>query len=88
MQCKKGYKSVDGKCKKRFFSGNKKSYNPFKMWGSWVGAILLMSIQFYHDFGISLMYSHTLNITTYIKTILMGFIFGWIINSLWRKFKK
>ena len=34
MKCKSGYKRVRGRCVR-------KSYNPFKMWGGWVGAVLV-----------------------------------------------
>ena len=52
MQCSKGYKKKEGECvrvKKNYSS--KKSYNPFKMWGSWIGLgvyiLLILTIILY-----------------------------------------
>ena len=39
MKCKSGYVQTGDKCvKKRGISTGRRKYNPFKMWGSWVGA--------------------------------------------------
>ena len=66
----------------------KKKYNPFKMWGSWVGAgiglifgymktpCLRDSLVDYCKF-----YPHW-----YILGIVIGFLIGWGIHSLIRKY--
>jgi len=51
-KCKKGYKMQDGKCikKKGIFSKifkrheGKKHYNPLKMWGSYVGLVIILAL--------------------------------------------
>ena len=64
----------------------KKNYNPFKMWGSWLGLIV----------GITLLpdlFSTQLDTISYAPLLLIilwliGFLIGWAIHSLVRKFKK
>ena len=77
-----------------------KSYNPFKMWGSWVGAgIGFLSI--YLGSGIVLLIIFGLcngefcsdsgvlgNIVALVIPILVGFLLGWRIHSLIRRFRK
>ena len=46
----------------------RKNYNPFKMWGSYIGAII--------GFFVPIPF-----------TSVIGFIIGWIINSIYRKYK-
>jgi len=77
---------------------NKKNYNAFKMWGSWIGAIILLiftytlmtSILMGDVKGIFELESlkwFFLNIKSYI-IILIGFLIGWGIHSLFRRFRK
>ncbi len=41
-KCKAGFKMKNGKCSKvKGSSSGKKGFNPFKMWGSYVGAVTL-----------------------------------------------
>ncbi len=42
-KCKKGFRIKKGKCIKisKSFKKSRKSYNPFKMWGSYVGGLVL-----------------------------------------------
>jgi len=45
MKCKKGFKKVGDKCKKTSVSTSrksKKSNNPFKMWGSYIGLLIVI----------------------------------------------
>ena len=81
----------------------KKSYNPFKMWGSWAGLIALNL--YVLGLGGSWFSGHalTFSLNNIIPKILslplssliigtvifgsIGFLIGWGINSLWRKFK-
>jgi len=69
----------------------KKSYNPFKMWGSWVGALIGMSSLFwlpntYIDFS-----KFNTDFLPIISLFLlfgsMGFFIGWGIHYLIRKQK-
>jgi len=64
----------------------KKSYNPFKMWGSYVG--LLIGITLLPDLfstQLDLMSSAPLLL---IMFWLIGFLIGYGIHSLFRRFKK
>jgi len=56
MKCKTNYKSEDGKCVKRkgLFGNGKKSYNPFKMWGAWVGLVYGIVSGFFYMFEYSI----------------------------------
>ena len=91
----------------------KESYNPFKMWGSWIGLVLypvlviigftgmvgfplysFLSIPLYpFRFLIDLsgcLNEECLGIGIFFMTIgslIMGFLVGWIIHSLFRKLK-
>jgi len=64
----------------------KKNYNPFKMWGSWLGLIV----------GITLLpdlFSTQLDTISYAPLLLIilwliGFLIGWAIHSLVKKLKK
>jgi len=105
MKCKKGFKKVRGKCKKvsRAFSKNKskKSYNPFKMKGSWIGFALFAFIgigfcmtigpfgscgSFWEEFGEGLTSSHGWMKGAILGSI--GFLFGWGSHSSIRAFYK
>ena len=106
----------DGRCVK-------KSYNPFKMWGSWVGLFLIgifiifpfISISIkgeLDDLGIcynlgvflkclgeeyienpfSILFSaingSLLAILIILGSLILGFLLGWIIHSLIRRFRR
>ncbi len=82
----------------------KKSYNPFKMWGAWIGAILgflFIPLKFVGVFGGSIPVTGA--IATYAVIIgnvpitelwvalvgtTIGFLAGWGIHSLIRRKKK
>lgn len=58
---------------------NKKPYNPFKMWGGYLGALL----------GLFYILQLNKDYFPFIETIaylLLGFLFGWAIHSLMKKF--
>jgi len=72
----------------------KNKYNPFKMLGSWVGAL----IGFFWAIGLqpkglcNLIFvgNKTVCLSSgiaYFIIILIGFLIGWGIQSLWRKYK-
>ena len=71
----------------------KKSYNPFKMWGSYAGAILIVGFLFFlkystqtvSNFFISLLNT---NIQALTEVMTIGFLLGWGIQSLFRKLRK
>jgi len=76
----------------------KKKYNPFKMWGSYVGYVILVSLAIwtltgtflqraytFQDFTLALKYPYIISIFVLYGSI--GFLIGWAINSLWRKYK-
>ncbi|MBP6949061.1 MAG: hypothetical protein KBB50_03255, partial [Candidatus Pacebacteria bacterium] len=91
----------------------KKSYNPFKMYGSWIGFIIgitgiltghiflqPVAISTNHFGDLVLVYNpffwiafHSLSrvgflVVTIITTPVIFFIYGWIINSIFRKSNK
>src|SRR3990167_3887498 len=122
LKCRKGFKKIDGRCTRNRSgrgSSRKKSYNPFKMWGSWMGLIFfsipiipfaqqkvcktvydlsnyptrlcfennsffmsLMDMFTHHYIDLSVILIGKLAIYSVV-----GFLIGWIINSLWRKFR-
>ena len=74
----------------------KKSYNPFKMWGAWIGALvgyiypLAMDQTNINgaDWGVlltNLFFNEFRNI--YVPIIILGFLIGWGIHSLIRRYK-
>ena len=80
----------------------KKSYNPFKMWGSWVGFILgffwmLIESKISGKYDIPFIIERILPLTGgdalgaglvyLIIYMILGFIIGWGIHSLIRKFR-
>lgn len=68
----------------------KKSYNPFKMWGSWIGAIvgfILLYIFLAPFEGLGNSGSLFLNWKTYIS-LPIGFLLGWGIHSIVRVLRK
>jgi hypothetical protein len=78
----------------------KKSYNPFKMWGSWVGALSGILVQFWSKFGLVIDKFCSPNIIAcmpvirdnslifYIVLPIIGFLIGWGIHSLIRRMRK
>lgn len=62
----------------------KKSFNPFKMLGSWVGALIMVLaiIISYIEFG------NVLDLLAWTLWIAIGFLFGWGIHSLFRRFNR
>lgn len=107
MKCKKGYKLKGEKCVKRhgLFSGSssKKSYNPLKMYGSYIGLVLggvygyLALKNYWFDFFDILIKLGMKNnvigsgIINYpvaiISQAIIGFLVGWGIHSLIRRFR-
>lgn len=70
----------------------KKSYNPFKMWGSWIGGILFsFAATMYGNLwetGSLFKSSGGVDIYSLIFGFVFGFIVGWGIHSLFRKLSK
>jgi len=69
----------------------KKNYNPFKMWGSYVGTIVGLMYQFFSQ-DIVDFFGFTFNFTSSTFTFsigytIIGFLIGWGIHSLFRRFK-
>jgi len=57
----------------------KKSYNPFKMWGSYVGLIIVILVGVWAK---SIILSGNITFSTLISLI-GGFLIGWGIHILW-----
>lgn len=72
----------------------KKKYNPFKMWGAWVGAVIPAIIFLYVLVDCKFITQSTdcgmgvgiLSVWTLIA-IPVGFLIGWAIHSLVRRVK-
>ena len=79
----------------------KKKYNPFKMWGSWIGGVI--GIILFKVIGFSFLNKIFGNVfitkITFgggmaggyymlIYYIILGFLIGWGIHSLFRRLKK
>jgi len=112
MKCKKGYKAQRGKCVKSSASSKnsrkKKSNNPFKMWGGYIGAVVGFLSQFriwghettMDSSKIFLISRFKLlspsNVSQYnfltgldiVIFVIAGFLIGWGIHSLIRRFRK
>jgi len=92
-KCKKEFKNIGGVCvRKRGISTGRRKYNPFKMWGSWVGALGLIAVV-YLWLGKCLGVSGACEIPiqgyiAYPVIFIIGFLAGWAIHSLIRKLKK
>lgn len=75
----------------------KKNYNPFKMWGSYVGAIVsLLAIHIIPNhfvmYYLAPIVSHQpfyyfVETLSYLRTLAFGFLIGWGIHCLFRRFK-
>lgn len=66
----------------------KKLYNPFKMWGSYLIAILSFLITLFFT-QITLESDNLFNLSNFgviLFMTLFGFLIGWGIHSLWRKY--
>jgi len=88
MKCKKGYRQVKEKCKKvkKKFKIFKSKNNPFKMWGSYVGLVIGFTL-------LPDLFSTQIDAISYAPLLLIilwviGFLIGWGIHSLVRKYKK
>ena len=80
--------------------GKKKSYNPFKMWGSYVGFSIGVFISTIIGILQEIIYCTKENITcydynlyniflsTYMFLAVLGFLIGWGIHSLFRAMRK
>jgi len=77
----------------------KKHYNPFKMWGSWVGGAIVSSYPIYlaltsspvscslvNDLACSLLYPMVIG--GIISLFAVGFLLGWVIHSIFRKLRR
>lgn len=78
----------------------KKSYNPFKMWGSWIGGITgiifgykSLELVVFDFYDVLFFVTKTIpielfgNIQSAIIHGTLGFLIGWGIHSLFRRFK-
>ena len=98
MKCKKGYKEKGNKCvkKPKSYSKKKVSYNPLKMFGSWIG----LGGGFIYSYFIARMCAGGLttgwinqncsqpDLKISLFVAVMMFFIGWGIHSLIRRFKK
>jgi len=74
----------------------KKSYNPFKMWGSYVGAIIGLIGEFIYSKSIDVLtFSLKFNLLGDESSVvfiaswsIIGFLIGWGIHSLIRSLRK
>ena len=64
----------------------KKHYNPFKMWGSYVGAVILPILTYM--FWIAIVKEHAVGGLVVLGSIPIGFLIGWGIHSIIRKIRK
>ena len=64
----------------------KKKNNPFKMVGSYIGAILGWA-SLYPILGGSSFGGTFPQMVTYVIFLFIGFLLGWGLTLLWRKFK-
>ena len=71
---------------------NKKNFNPFKLWGSYVGAIIFILlaylIKMYYEISHNLFFFNNSFIIPYFVSVIVGFGTGYVIHGLiifWRK---
>ena len=94
-RCKKGFKQKKGKCvrnnPKKRVSSKRKSYNPFKMWGSYVGAIIFIMMPPILFLSLPLPETTSSLIFDFIGDLIsavIGFFIGWGIHSLIRRLRR
>lgn len=65
----------------------KKTSNPFKMWGSYIGAFIGILVHFIGDHKGDLisLFSFGSHIITGTTFAIVGFLIGWGMHSLWRR---
>lgn len=91
MKCKKGQKIKSGRCvRAKSTKRNAINNNPFKMWGSWAGALIFGFIAYSFGslckvFGSCIAYKIILLILIGAG---IGFLVGWGIHSLVRRTKR
>lgn len=70
----------------------KKSYNPFKMWGSYVGAsvsfIVYLIVNDFFTFTTDRIITPTIKFPFVLYPIILGFLVGWGIHSSIRRLRK
>jgi len=70
-----------------------KKYNPFRMLGSYIGAIFLLLIDFFDKSNELITGTLNLSASEFFSfelafSIIIGFVLGWGIHSLIRRLKK
>ena len=71
-------------------SRNSKSYNPFKMWGSWVGLVIIFLYSLVRIFNVLASRPDVIVQIGYLSyglMIIVGFLIGWGIHSLIRRLR-
>jgi len=76
----------------------KKSYNPFKMWGTYVGAVLLFlsvitfGMNYYNFYYLTIwqtwLHLPAVSFSPILLTLLLGSLLGWGIHSLVRVLRR
>ena len=70
----------------------KKSYNPFKMWGSYVGALVVLILGTIWTYSPLFAWNYDIgNISVKFLisiSLIVGFLIGWGIHSLVRSLRK
>ena len=67
----------------------KKKYNPFKMWGSWVGFVIgwfAGALEFARTARQSLLDVPGIDYRILVMCAVLGFFVGWGVHSLFRRF--
>ena len=72
--------------------GKSKNYDPFKMFGSYIGLVvgLILSYALFASLAVLCSFSACKSYTYYLLLIpiIIGFLLGWGIHSIFRKLKK
>lgn len=73
-----------------YYKMSKKLYNPFKMWGSYVGFFVFAIVRLLPNVPLLENFSTTNILFTLgnMAWMWVGFLLGWGIHSLFRRFKK
>ncbi|MEK6878711.1 MAG: hypothetical protein AABY22_03840 [Nanoarchaeota archaeon] len=71
----------------------KKCYKAYKLWGSYVGAILLFFIapsfvDFSKNYTTFILFDYIIDKTLELVFLVLGFVIGWLIHCIFRFFKK